>query len=161
MGLLQLFPARHRRRLRSLKRAAADVATALRTPRRPVSRSGALTDADLYRQPSREASPTEVARDLPIEEKSAAPSTRSVTFAHLNQTVEVEEGQTILEAGLKAGLPLDSSCRVGGCAACALQIIEGEVVYDQPICLSDEEVERGMCLACVGRPRGELVVASL
>lgn len=72
----------------------------------------------------------------------------------------VGPGQSILDAGREAGLDLDFSCTVGGCAACALQIVEGDVVYDVPTCLTDDELDSGMCLACVGRPDGELVLTA-
>lgn len=157
LGLVQLLPAPVRRRLRRLQQDLADVATALQSPRRPASRSGSLTDPTLYRSPDRPAG------KQPRDTEPSAPASEaaSVYFSHLDARVAVDSGQTILEAGEAAGLSLDFSCRVGGCAACALRLVKGEVTYDQPICLSDAEIADGKCLACVGRPRGEIVVESL
>jgi len=66
--------------------------------------------------------------------------------------------ETILQAGLRAGLDLEFSCTLGGCGACMLEVIEGEVTYEdrESVCLTDEEIEDGWCLACVGRPMGPL-----
>jgi ferredoxin len=66
--------------------------------------------------------------------------------------------ESILQAGLRAGLDLDFSCTLGGCGACMLEVVHGEVTYEdrEAVCLSDEEIEDGWCLACVGRPSSPL-----
>ena len=83
-----------------------------------------------------------------------------VEFANSGVTVVLGPDETILEAGLRNGVDLLFSCTLGGCGACMLQVREGEVVYDDPdvICLTDEEIQDGNCLACVGRPRGHVVL---
>jgi ferredoxin len=81
-------------------------------------------------------------------------------FAQSGVEVVVPEGQSILEAGLRNGVDLMFSCTLGGCASCMLEVREGEVEYDDPyaIVITEEEREEGYCLACVGRPRGRVVV---
>ena len=158
MGLRRLLPGGVQRRLRRLEQDAVDVVTALTTKRRAVARCGALTDPEIYVRPDR-APPRPSSSCEAVPPQSATEST--VTFLDRDAQVIVHEGQTILEAALEAGLDLDFSCTVGGCAACALQVVAGDVVYDGPNCLSDAERASGMCLACVGRPRGHLVVESL
>ncbi len=66
--------------------------------------------------------------------------------------------ETILQAGLRAGLDLEFSCTLGGCGACMLEVIDGQVSYEDrdAVCLSDEEIEDGWCLACIGRPASPL-----
>lgn len=66
--------------------------------------------------------------------------------------------ETILQAGLRAGLDLEFSCTLGGCGACMLEVIDGEVSYEDrdAVCLSDEEIADGWCLACIGRPASPL-----
>ncbi len=155
MGVSQLFPAPVRRRLRRLRQDLTDVATALSVPRRPVARVGALTDPGVYDY--RHTAPARPASFQPRESSDQA----TVYFADHDAEIVVRAGQTILQAGLEAGLDLDFSCTVGGCAACALQLLDGEVVYDGPTCLSEAERDSGMCLACVGRPNGAIVVESL
>ena len=81
-----------------------------------------------------------------------------VRFARSGRLVQVPDDQTLLEAGRAAGLPLDSSCTMGGCAACKLTVLEGEVEHEEPNCLKASEAARGACLACVARPRSALVI---
>jgi ferredoxin len=64
----------------------------------------------------------------------------------------VRPGETILEAGLAAGLPLKYSCTLGGCGACKLKLVAGAVACDEPNCLSAAERAAGWVLACVGHP---------
>lgn len=73
-------------------------------------------------------------------------------LAGSNYDYTVGPGETLLEAGLAAGLPLDFSCAMGGCAACKLELVEGEVVMDEPNCLTGNEREANEILACVSRP---------
>jgi ring-1,2-phenylacetyl-CoA epoxidase subunit PaaE len=64
----------------------------------------------------------------------------------------VAPGQTLLEAGLAAGLALPYSCAMGGCGACKLELEHGEVIMREPNCLTERERERGMVLACISNP---------
>lgn len=70
----------------------------------------------------------------------------------------VAVGQTLLEAGVRAGAPLAFSCAMGGCAACQVRLVSGEVVMDEPNCLSPDEAAAGVVLACVARPLTPVVV---
>jgi ring-1,2-phenylacetyl-CoA epoxidase subunit PaaE len=158
MALTDLLPTPMRRRLRRLRQDVIDVTTALTVPRRPIARTGALTDSSIYAR----SHPAGCAPDpSPTDTPAGADGQAKVFFFDHDTEVVVEDGQTILAAGLQAGLDLDFSCTVGGCAACALRLVEGEVVYDGPTCLSEQEQRSGMCLACVGKPRGRIVVESL
>jgi ring-1,2-phenylacetyl-CoA epoxidase subunit PaaE len=66
--------------------------------------------------------------------------------------VQVEPGQTILEAALAAGIDMPFSCAMGGCGSCRVRRAEGEVRMEEPNCLSRSEREQGHVLTCVGRP---------
>ncbi len=158
MALTQLLPPSLRRGVHRWRQHAVDLTTALTVARRPVARAGALTDPGVYApHRSMRSAPAPLGPDAPPAPNSQA----RVYFVDHDTELVVGEGQTILQAGLKAGLDLDFSCTLGGCAACALQLVDGEVVYDGPNCLSEAERQRGLCLACVGRPRGRIVVESL
>lgn len=78
--------------------------------------------------------------------------TRTASF----QTV-VRPGQTLLEAGLAAGVAMPFSCTMGGCGACRVRLV-GEVVHDEPNGLSPEERAAGYTFACVARPVGPCAV---
>ncbi len=71
-----------------------------------------------------------------------------IAFAHSEVEVVQQPGQSILDAGLAAGLPLEFSCTVGGCGACKLRVLDGPVIQDEPNCLTAEERAAGYVLAC-------------
>jgi 2Fe-2S ferredoxin len=49
-----------------------------------------------------------------------------VRFAKLRPPLDVEQGQVLMEALLKAGLPVASSCNGDGvCAKCRVQVLNG------------------------------------
>jgi len=60
-------------------------------------------------------------------------------------------GQTLLEAGLGAGLAMPFSCTLGGCGACKVKLVSGTVSSEEPNCLSPDERAAGFVLACVSR----------
>jgi ring-1,2-phenylacetyl-CoA epoxidase subunit PaaE len=64
----------------------------------------------------------------------------------------VQPGQTLLEAGLAAGLAMPYSCAMGGCAACKVRLEHGEVVMREPNCLGPRERADAFVLACIGSP---------
>jgi ring-1,2-phenylacetyl-CoA epoxidase subunit PaaE len=64
----------------------------------------------------------------------------------------VAPGQTVLEAGLAAGLALPYSCAMGGCGACKIVLERGEVIMREPNCLGERERAAGLVLACVANP---------
>jgi len=66
--------------------------------------------------------------------------------------IQVEPGQTILEAALAAGIDMPFSCAMGGCGACRVHLADGEIQMEEPNCLSRKEREQGYVLTCVGRP---------
>lgn len=69
-------------------------------------------------------------------------------FAQSGRRVTARAGQTLLQAGLEAGVDLPSSCTMGGCGACKVHTLEGRVVMSEPNCLSESEREAGYVLAC-------------
>jgi ferredoxin-NADP reductase len=75
-----------------------------------------------------------------------------ISKAGRDHGVQVEPGQTILEAALAAGIDLPFSCAMGGCGTCRVHRAEGEVQMEEPNCLSRSEREQGYVLTCVGRP---------
>ena len=81
-----------------------------------------------------------------------------VTFAASGRRVTARPGQTILQAGLEAGIDLPSSCTMGGCGACKVRKTSGTVVMSEPNCLSDREREAGYLLACCSYADTDLVI---
>lgn len=97
----------------------------------------------------------------PEQRKAAAPSTpQPVTFTVRGQKKDTvaAAGQTLLEAGLEAGLAMPFSCTMGGCGACKARLRSGSVVADEPNCLSAEEARAGLVLPCVSRAAGPVTL---
>jgi CDP-4-dehydro-6-deoxyglucose reductase len=73
---------------------------------------------------------------------------------------EVEPSETLLEAGLRAGLNLDHGCASGSCGDCRARLIQGEVIpagrADYP--LSEAERSSGTILMCRCRAAGDLSI---
>lgn len=81
-----------------------------------------------------------------------------VHFRTADRTVLVRPGESILEAGLRSGLDLPHSCTVGGCGNCRVRLADGDVVMDEPNCLSESERAAGDILACSAYPLGHVEV---
>jgi len=72
--------------------------------------------------------------------------------------VKAKQDQSILDAGLAAGIPMPFSCTMGGCGACMVKLVSGKVTMPEPNGLTTDEVNAGYVLACVGCPNGECTV---
>ena len=84
-----------------------------------------------------------------------------VTFAASGRRVRTRPGQTVLQAGLEAGLDLPYSCTMGGCGACKVRRSAGTVVMSEPNCLSDAERAAGYLLACCSYADADVVIEDL
>src|SRR5262249_12703360 len=78
--------------------------------------------------------------------------------AHEVGSVVVEPGQTLLDAGLGAGLPLPYSCTVGNCGDCMVKLRSGEVAMNGPNCLTPQQKADGYVLTCVGCPMSKVTL---
>jgi ferredoxin-NADP reductase len=67
-------------------------------------------------------------------------------------TVVVDPGQTLLDAGLAAGLPMPYSCTVGNCGDCMVRLRSGKIAQSEPNCLTSQQKANGYVLTCVGCP---------
>ena len=84
------------------------------------------------------------------EERFTSPEARSrnagsaktelvrVSHAGHEHGIQVEPGQSILEAALAAGIDMPFSCAMGGCGACRVRRVAGDVDMEEPNCLSRE-----------------------
>lgn len=73
---------------------------------------------------------------------------------------EVLDNESVLAAGLRAGLHLPHSCRGGSCGACEARVLDGELHYPNgpPPGLAIADVEAGRALLCQARARSDLVL---
>lgn len=72
----------------------------------------------------------------------------------------VREGETLLDAGLREGLPLRFECRNGGCGQCMCSVLQGQVDHGpyQPAALPDALKAQGMALMCCAKPLDDLTI---
>jgi CDP-4-dehydro-6-deoxyglucose reductase, E3 len=86
--------------------------------------------------------------------------THQVTIRNTGHQFPVQEGETILQAALNAGLVLPYGCRDGACGTCKGKLIEGRLDYGRysEKVLSASEREQGYALFCQAKPLGDLVI---
>ena len=84
----------------------------------------------------------------------------SLTIEPIGRTIEVNDGQTILDAALREGIYLPHACCHGLCATCKVQIVDGEVDHGQAsnFALMDYEREEQKCLACCATLQSDVVI---
>lgn len=83
-----------------------------------------------------------------------------LTIEPLGQTIDIEEGQTILDAALRAGIYLPHACCHGLCATCKVQVTDGEIDHGEAssFALMDFEREEQKCLACCATAQGDVTI---
>lgn len=83
-----------------------------------------------------------------------------ITVEPLGQTIEADEGQTLLDACLRAGVWLPHACGHGLCGTCKVQVVEGEIELGpvSPFALMDFEREERKCLACCAQALTDVVI---
>jgi len=69
-----------------------------------------------------------------------------------------KDTESLLEAGLRAGIDMRYSCKGGVCSTCRCKVLEGEVEMDVNYALEDYEVARGFVLSCQSFPVTDKVV---
>lgn len=83
-----------------------------------------------------------------------------LTIEPLGETIEVEDGQTILDAALRAGIWLPHACGHGLCGTCKVEVTDGAVDLGDasPFALMDFEREEGKVLACCATPTEDVAI---
>lgn len=84
-----------------------------------------------------------------------------IKVASHEQAFFCAEQQSVLDAGLRAGIKLPHSCRGGNCGSCLAQVRQGEFVYASetiPAGITPEQRRAGGALLCQVSPRSALVI---
>jgi phenol hydroxylase P5 protein len=83
-----------------------------------------------------------------------------LTIEPLGETIDVDDGQTILDAALRAGIWLPYACNHGLCGTCKVDVIEGEVDHNHAsaFALMDIERDEQKTLACCATLESDVVV---
>lgn len=83
-----------------------------------------------------------------------------ITIEPTGDVIEVEEGQTILDAALRQGVWLPFACGHGTCATCKVQVLEGDADVGEasPFALMDVERDEGKILVCCAVPETDMTI---
>lgn len=86
--------------------------------------------------------------------------TYEVTVEPTGDVIEVEEGQTILDAAQRQGVWLPFACGHGTCGTCKITVTEGDVDIGDAssFALMDMERDEGVVLACCAKPESDLTI---
>ena len=81
----------------------------------------------------------------------------AITIAGSEASFSCHDDDTLLRAGLRAGLGISYDCNVGACGSCKITIVEGEFEVLRPDApgLSARDVRKGRQLACQCRPKSD------
>src|SRR5690606_31453429 len=83
-----------------------------------------------------------------------------VTVLPSRHEFTVEDGQSVLDAALAAGIVLPYSCRNGACSTCKGRVVEGsfEGGPNSAQIIPEEEREQGFTLFCQAKPLSDLTI---
>ena len=96
---------------------------------------------------------------LPPRLRGSAPAW-SVAVHPDERILTVRAGETLLDAGLREGLPMPFECRNGGCGVCKADLLRGEVRLQphQETVLSAAERAAGKTLLCCAEPLSDVEI---
>lgn len=83
----------------------------------------------------------------------------TVRLARSGRTIEIAEGQTILDALLAAGMDVDYSCAEGTCGTCIVPLLEGEADHRDRVLLPFERETK--IAICCSRAKSGLIAIDL
>jgi len=69
-----------------------------------------------------------------------------------------KDKESLLDAGLRAGIDMRYSCKGGVCSTCRCKVLDGKVDMDVNYALEDYEIARGFVLSCQSFPVTDKVV---
>lgn len=83
-----------------------------------------------------------------------------LTIEPLGVTIDVAEGQTVLDAALRQGIYIPHACCHGLCGTCKVHVCDGEVDHGaaNPFALMDFERDGGKALACCATLQADAVI---
>ena len=98
-------------------------------------------------------------RPRPPPVQTAAPfATAALVVDGRRAEVPVAEGESVLDAALRAGLDLPYACKGGMCSTCRARVVEGAVTMELNFSLEPWELEAGFVLTCQAHPTTPRVV---
>ncbi len=86
--------------------------------------------------------------------------TYQVTIRNTGHLFQAQDGESILQAALNAGLVLPYGCRDGACGSCKGRLIDGSIDYGRysEKALTAAERDQGQALFCQAKPLTDIVI---
>src|SRR6201996_5573925 len=72
--------------------------------------------------------------------------------------IPVAEGESILDAALRAGMDLPFACKGGMCSTCRAKLVEGDATMELNYSLEPWELKAGFILTCQAKPASDRIV---
>ena len=87
--------------------------------------------------------------------------THKIKLVSFDETIEVEQDETILEIALEENISFPFGCASGNCGACKSRLILGDVEMRSysTFALTEDEKSRGIILPCRAEPRSDCSLA--
>ncbi len=80
----------------------------------------------------------------------------SIDINNGRHVIEVDEGESILDAALRQDVGLPYGCRNGVCGACTATLLSGEVQYNEGKDVALEGAAENACLTCHAKPLSDI-----
>jgi ring-1,2-phenylacetyl-CoA epoxidase subunit PaaE len=93
-----------------------------------------------------------------VSETAPPRAMASLNIDGKRREVPVAEGESILDAALRAGMDLPFACKGGMCSTCRAKLVEGDARMEVNYSLEPWELEAGFILTCQARPISDRVV---
>ena len=86
--------------------------------------------------------------------------THQVTIRNTGHQFQAQDGESVLQAALNAGLVIPYGCRDGACGSCKGKLIEGRIDYGRysEKALPATEREQGFALFCQAKPLSDVMI---
>lgn len=97
-------------------------------------------------------SPSEI-----IDKSAGSESEVTILLDGEEYSITVKKNASILDTALDNDLDMPYSCQSGLCTACRGKCVEGKVSIDEAEGLSQEELEEGYVLTCIGKPLSDRI----
>ena len=124
--------------------------------RRLLADAGA--DPARVHEESYELGVTSTPPEAPADDLAGAPGTHAVELRRSGRTLTCGPGVTLLQAALRDGVMLPSSCQEGVCGTCKTALLSGTVDMFPAGGIRPREVERGLILLCCSTPTDDVVL---
>ena len=93
-----------------------------------------------------------------VPASAPAKAVASLVIDGKRREVPVADGESILDAALRAGMDLPFACKGGMCSTCRAKLVEGDAEMEVNYSLEPWELKAGFILTCQARPVSDKVV---